>query len=109
MFLKNRNIISKMKRSKVTDYAALKAKIIALRSSLWVDSVSIPAFYYSNYYVKTAFVCSQIILNGSLNVDGIKLTRVIVSQSLNIYALLNILEIYVLYKLRNMKLSDNTF
>ena len=28
MFLKNRNIISKIKRSKVTDYAALSEKVI---------------------------------------------------------------------------------
>ena len=30
MFLKNRNIRSKIKRSKVTDYAALRAKIDSL-------------------------------------------------------------------------------
>ena len=34
MFLKNRNISSKIKRSKVTDYAALTVCIIKLRSDL---------------------------------------------------------------------------
>ena len=35
MFLKNRNIISKMRRSKVTDYAALKERIRSLWSKFF--------------------------------------------------------------------------
>ena len=45
MFLKNRNIISKMKRSKVTDYAALNDQILfqkgTLRDFLVDDDVSV--------------------------------------------------------------------
>ena len=34
MFLKNRNISSKMKRSKVTDYAALRLCLISVQKSI---------------------------------------------------------------------------
>ena len=37
VFLKNRNIISKIKRSKVTDYAALKFPSISVFSLDWEE------------------------------------------------------------------------
>ena len=40
MFLKNRNISSKIKRSKVTDYAALNLLIGILESKLYVCCMS---------------------------------------------------------------------
>ena len=48
MFLKNRNIISKIKRSKVTDYAALSTKIPRTGSNVFHREIYI-------YFCKKAF------------------------------------------------------
>ena len=49
MFLKNRNIISKMKRSKVTDYAALKEGNMRISVLIFIYTVH---FGYLKLYTK---------------------------------------------------------
>ena len=46
MFLKNRNIISKIRRSKDTDYAALTVVVLLLQYSVVNTAESISLFYH---------------------------------------------------------------
>ena len=61
MFLKNRNIRSKIKRSKVTDYAALKSHVRAQLSCIEFKSVC--------QKVASVACMMKITLNGSLLSD----------------------------------------
>ena len=56
MFLKNRNIISKIRRLKVTDYAAVKLVVCGLIGS-W-HSLN-PLFRVSKYFEKSEFEISR--------------------------------------------------
>ena len=52
VFLKNRNIISKMKSSKVTDYAALTWVLINMASRVKYDNCTLLSTYI--YYIKNS-------------------------------------------------------
>ena len=53
VLLKNRNIISKMKRSKVTDYAALNFNVDAEKTLLNLDQVYLNVHYRMGEYMYT--------------------------------------------------------